>query len=711
MPRTYRLLAIFALGSSLSACSGGGSASVAPAAGGSAPASSQKATAEVTIFVPNATAAAKQRRPAFVASTTNGISISGYVHGNATPFGTVTADLSNGSSACTAVSGGKQCTASMPAVVGTDDFTFATYDVTPSTAGFGTAAHQLGVATLTSITIANGVTNNVGVALSGIINSLSLPGGSNASVYLPVASSSGISVQALDADGNVILAGLNTVTDGNQQYTDTYNNPITVTVAEFGGSGHTTVSVNGGTPGTSGQLTKSTDTLTFAYDGNASSGYYARATVSATGATSATKTINTVTVSATGNANSVNAGVASNTVGFSLTGQRESFTLTETNNSGAFSVSANNGNSAACPTGAAALTTSGLAGSGTSFSLAAGTVNSTGVNCQYTIVDTSGASIPLTATTNVTAYLYATTFGITGTCAGAQVIAPNLTCATNLYVPYVEISNLSNNSTTASFTSSSLKEPIGVAHDLYGNIYVADYVNKQIVEFAAGSTSPATPIATMSSATNIVGPDSLALDHSGNIYVSDYNAGTVSIYAPSSMGSSSAVPTHTISGLTEPSSIALDSSGDVFVVENNNASNCAAPGCEVVEYAPPSYSAVATYSVAQAAGVAVDSSGDVFIGQCCSDTNIYEYSSPSSLIATFSSSIPNFHVGFPGLAVDGSGHLYAMGSQSSSNLEQYGIFTVSNPSAALTIETFAAPTFSGSGSNQPGVAAQGQLSL
>ena len=108
--------------------------------------------------------------------------------------------------------------------------------------------------------------------------------------------------------------------------------------------------------------------------------------------------------------------------------------------------------------------------------------------------------------------------------------------------------------TTPSATLSLLDGPIALAFDHNGNLYVANYLNRTVSEFAPGST---TPTATL---TGLNEPDAMAGDSSGNLYVANNGNGTVSEFAPGST-----TPTKTLTGLNEPSAPAFDSSGNLYV--------------------------------------------------------------------------------------------------------------------------------------------------
>ena len=140
-----------------------------------------------------------------------------------------------------------------------------------------------------------------------------------------------------------------------------------------------------------------------------------------------------------------------------------------------------------------------------------------------------------------------------------------------------------------------LAQPIGVAFDGSGNVYVLNYG-------IAGGTSPgsvcifsqgsgnATPLEVLGgSATGLDNPGSLAVDSSGRIYVGNQGNNTITVYAPqgpSWNANGNVAPIATLAGSTYgfnmaqgPNQLATDSSGNLYVASgfSNNAVYVFAP--------------------------------------------------------------------------------------------------------------------------------------
>jgi hypothetical protein len=163
----------------------------------------------MTILIPGATSStsAVKRRPAYVSSATQSVAVFAYPS-SATPppVATTLVNVGAGRPGCTSVAGGTSCTITVPAIYGSMTFVVKTYD---NVLGTGNLLSQ---STFTQTIGPNQAA--IPVTLSGVVaaTTISIPAFS-----VPAGGGSfAVTVNALDANGNVIVGG------------GTYSSPITV---------------------------------------------------------------------------------------------------------------------------------------------------------------------------------------------------------------------------------------------------------------------------------------------------------------------------------------------------------------------------------------------------------------------------------------------------------------------------------------------------
>lgn len=253
--RALTAIAAFTSTAALAGCGGGGPSSLPTS---TAPNISHAITS-IRIVIPpvGGAATAKGRRIRSVAYNTNGLAISVYTSPKAShpvPLTTSVVDVS-GAPVCAPGGGGRICTVPIAAPVGTDDIVVTSYDLAPVAGAIPGTAHQLGWGMASAQTITFGASNTVSFTLQGVVAAAVL------SAPLPqldplVGMTQPLAVQALDADGNVIVA------DG---YADASGNPVTIALAVSGGGTTTSVSTPSLTaPSASVTLTYNAGALTTA---------------------------------------------------------------------------------------------------------------------------------------------------------------------------------------------------------------------------------------------------------------------------------------------------------------------------------------------------------------------------------------------------------------------------------------------------------------
>ena len=207
---------------------------------------------------------------------------------------------------------------------------------------------------------------------------------------------------------------------------------------------------------------------------------------------------------------------------------------------------------------------------------------------------------------------------------------------------YVNVSTLAG-SGVPSFangtgTAASFSYPFGIALDGLGNLYVAEQNNNRIrkitptgiVSTYAG-TGASGYINGTASAASFSNPSGVAVDVTGNVFVADFAnhkirkitpSGIVSTFAGSTTNLSGSVDgTGTSARFNNPTGIAVDASGNVFVADrNNNKIRKITPNGVVTTFAgigtagsTDGLGTVATFQTPS--GVTVDGSGNIYVAE------------------------------------------------------------------------------------------------
>jgi serine/threonine protein kinase, bacterial len=189
-----------------------------------------------------------------------------------------------------------------------------------------------------------------------------------------------------------------------------------------------------------------------------------------------------------------------------------------------------------------------------------------------------------------------------------------------------------------------LKNPVSVAVDSSGALYVADYRNNRVLKLPAGSTSQQVlPF------TGLSLPSGVAVDSAGGLYVTDYDNNRV-VKLPAGSSRQAVLPFD----LNHPEGVAVDSAGTLYVADTRNN--------RVLKLAAGSTTRTVLPFTGHPKGVAVDSAGTLYVTD--SDT----YRNPDSdnnrvLKLAAGSTTPTVlrftGLKFPhGVAVDAAGTLY-----------------------------------------------------
>jgi hypothetical protein len=331
---TQALAAALTIGA-LTACGGaGGSGSPAPpgstTSSGGSPASRQTLPVSVSLFVPKsksssasaATSVRSVRKPSYLPSSVNSITIQQTESGGSVVTGAPTTVLVIGGPNCSASAGGQTCTLTLQGALGQDAWAISSF-----VTGNGTGpAISLNTGTLV---VQSGVANVITLTLNPILASLT---------FVPLAYSANATttsalplvMQAKDTAGATIIGPGTFVTAGNVA------NPITLTSSS---ATHVVLETSGGAAATVTLTTTGSNNLAqIAYDGTLVAGSQT-VTASATGITTATLTL-TLTLAAGGLvvpvsiALGANLGTTSTPLAISEPGYGGTFTLTSSSCAG-----------------------------------------------------------------------------------------------------------------------------------------------------------------------------------------------------------------------------------------------------------------------------------------------------------------------------------------------------------------------------------------
>jgi uncharacterized repeat protein (TIGR03803 family) len=190
--------------------------------------------------------------------------------------------------------------------------------------------------------------------------------------------------------------------------------------------------------------------------------------------------------------------------------------------------------------------------------------------------------------------------------------------AGNLYVAnfsYIEEFNSAGAGTV--FASSGLSSPTGLAFDNAGNLYVANQFSGTIEKFNSSG------VGTVFASSGLDAPTGLAFDNAGNLYVADEAKNTIVKFDPAGVGTVFAS-----SGMDDPIGLAFDNAGNLYVA-NQNTQN-------IMKFNPAGAGTVFASGLHLPQGLAFDSAGNLYVANQLSDT-IEEFN-PAGVGTIFASS-------------------------------------------------------------------------
>ena len=259
--------------------------------------------------------------------------------------------------------------------------------------------------------------------------------------------------------------------------------------------------------------------------------------------------------------------------------------------------------------------------------------------------------------------------------------------------PAGKTSVLSTGSLTApsgSLSATALYQPLGVAVDGAGDVYIADQQDNRVVEVTAAGVASVVSTGSLGSPQQslpggvaikaLVAPSGVAVDGAGDLYIADTGdsrvvevtaAGVASVLSTGSLTAPSG-SSCTTTALCFRRGVAVDGAGDVYIADtsNNRVVEVTAAGVASVlstgSLTAPSGSSCTTTALCQPHGIAVDGAGDVYIADTYNNrvvevtaTGVASVLSTGSLTAPSGSSCTTTALCGPqGVAVDGAGDVY-----------------------------------------------------
>jgi DNA-binding beta-propeller fold protein YncE len=212
--------------------------------------------------------------------------------------------------------------------------------------------------------------------------------------------------------------------------------------------------------------------------------------------------------------------------------------------------------------------------------------------------------------------------------------------------------------------SSGLNQPLSVAVDSTGNVYIADTVNRAVKKWTAANNTVTTLVSS-----NLISPYGVAVDGAGNVYFTS-GSSLLQVWT----ATNNTVATLLSSGLNGPEGVAVDGVGNVYFADSFNKA--------IKEWtaANSNVTTLVSSGLNKPSGVTLDSAGNVYFA----DTAIKKWTAANSnLTALVSSGLLLTY----GVAVDGSGNVYIGDNHYNSSTNAIKKWTAANNTVTTLVTT------------------------
>jgi len=196
--------------------------------------------------------------------------------------------------------------------------------------------------------------------------------------------------------------------------------------------------------------------------------------------------------------------------------------------------------------------------------------------------------------------------------------------------------------TRTTFASTYMSTPYGLAFDISGNLYAANYSGGTVSKFDSFGRYLSSIV------TNLPGPTGLAFDSTGNLYAANYGPNGYSLI---SKFDSSGVYQSGFDNryLSAPWALAFDSTGNLYVANASGGRVTISKFDSSGQYV----SRIVSSNLGAPAGLAFDSTGNLYVAND-SDASISKFDSSGEFLSSIYTNLKNPW----GLAFDSIGNLY-----------------------------------------------------